>query len=302
MMATVAPVLLERARAAYEGQLMLMKGPEVAAWYRDPSDRGFRDLDLLADDAPAAQRALIKAGFVEFEEFGDPARYSDAQHLCPLILPGLPLVIELHRHPNQPWWLPRLSAGEVLQHGVPSATGVDGLLGPEPAVHALLLVAHGWAHHPLARLRDLLDVAAVLASGGRHSAEELAREWGWDGMWRVALAVTDAVLGDDDRPAALNVWARHLSSVRDRTVLENHIARVAAPAQALPVKSVPAAMAGVLWGVANRGPEERWADKLRRSRLAICHALMATSRHDQTLPPGSVCATHKSSPRSGPST
>lgn len=73
MIATAAPVLLERARAAYGGQLLLMKGPEVAASYREPLDRYFHDLDLLADEAPMAQEALIKAGFVEL---GDPPAYA----------------------------------------------------------------------------------------------------------------------------------------------------------------------------------------------------------------------------------
>ncbi len=45
MVAMAAPVLLRRARAAYNGELMLMKGPEVAAHYRHRSDRGFHDLD-----------------------------------------------------------------------------------------------------------------------------------------------------------------------------------------------------------------------------------------------------------------
>ncbi len=39
MISMAAPLLLRRARAAYDGELMLMKGPEVAARYPHPSDR-----------------------------------------------------------------------------------------------------------------------------------------------------------------------------------------------------------------------------------------------------------------------
>ena len=74
-MALAAPALLERARAAYDGPLMLIKGPEVAACYPEPSARHFRDLDLLAEDPERAQRALLAAGF---EETG-----SDAAHHLP---------------------------------------------------------------------------------------------------------------------------------------------------------------------------------------------------------------------------
>jgi hypothetical protein len=36
-----APVLLQRARSAYEGTMLVMKGPEVAARYPDPPLRPF---------------------------------------------------------------------------------------------------------------------------------------------------------------------------------------------------------------------------------------------------------------------
>ncbi len=277
-----AQVLLERCRAAYDGQLMLMKGPEAAAWYRHPSDRCFRDLDLLADDAPAAQRALLAAGF---REVGNADAYTGAQHLCPLIWPGIPLIIELHRHPNLPAWLPRPSASAILAEAVPSMTGITGLDAPDPAAHTLLLVGHGWAHRPLGRLGDLLDVAAILEGAGRVRTSKLATTWGWEGIWRISLEATDAVLAGRGRPLALDIWARHLSRVRDRTVLENHIAQVVAPACALPARRVPAAMAGVLRGTAARRDDEHWTHKLRRSRLAVAHALMPTSSHEQTLPP-----------------
>jgi Uncharacterised nucleotidyltransferase len=280
MSTIVAPILLERARAAYDGQLMLMKGLEVAARYRHPADRPFRDLDLLVDDADAAQRALVAAGFVEV---GNPDAYERAQHLCPLAWPGIPLVIELHRRPNQPRWLPRPSTSEILELATPSATGIRGVLAPTPAAHALLLLAHSWTHQPLGRVADLVDVAAVLGADERLRTDELARRWKWDGMWRTSIAAVDAVVGRGGPEASLPVWARHLSTVRDRTVIENHIARIAAPAWALPPQRAPRAIAGALRHTAGRRDEEQWADKLRRSRRALAHAFMKKSSHERTL-------------------
>src|SRR3954453_7497053 len=85
--------LLERVRDVWDGPLVLHKGAEVALDYPGPRLRRFWDLDLLTDDAPKAQRALLAAGFIE-------ARQEESRgvlhHLCPLELPGLPLTVELH--------------------------------------------------------------------------------------------------------------------------------------------------------------------------------------------------------------
>ena len=280
MIAMAAPVLLKRARAAYSGELMLMKGPEVASYYREPSDRPFRDLDLLADDAPAAQRALIKAGFAEF---GTPAAYDSAQHLCPLIWPSLPLVIEVHRRPSNPAWLPQVSADQVLQHVTDSATGVDGLLAPTAAAHALLIVAHAWSHQPLGRLLDVLDVAAVMAAAERRDVEALALEWGWSGVWRITSDASDSIFAGGRRSTALPIWARHLSAARERTVLENQFARLAAPAFAVPVNRAPSAVARALTLTTGRRADESWGEKVRRSRKALTDAFVPKSAHERRL-------------------
>jgi hypothetical protein len=284
MVSMGAPVLLKRAGAAYGGQLMLMKGPEVAARYRHPSDRGFYDLDLLADDAAAAQAALLAAGFVQF---GDPTGYRNPQHLCPLIWPGIPLIIELHRRPGYPPWLPPLNVLNLFNDAVPSVTAAsDGLLAPSPEAHALLLAAHSWTHQPLGRLGDLLDIAVISRGSGRGRVDELARAWGWEPMWRVVHAVAEAVLCDDNaRPMSLSTWGRHLRSARQRTVLEGHLARIAAPASALPVRLTPRAVAQVMRSTASRRDDEPWTDKFRRSRLAVAHAFMEVSAHDRHLSP-----------------
>lgn len=128
------------------GALMLMKGPEVAAHYPVPSDRPFRDLDLMVEDPIAAQNAFIAVGFVEY---GEPAAYTGLQHLPPLIRPGAPLVVEVHRRPSQPFWLPPVSPDSIFRTAVPAATGVPGILAPQPSAHAVFVVAHAWNHEPL---------------------------------------------------------------------------------------------------------------------------------------------------------
>jgi Uncharacterised nucleotidyltransferase len=280
MMAMAAPVLLGRARAAYDGSLVLMKGPEVAACYPDPAVRPFRDLDLLVDDAEAAQRALVAAGFVEV---GDPANYEGIHHLRPLAWPDLPLAIELHRETNHPTWIRLPVTAELLEMTQPSATDVAGLLAPVPAAHALLLAAHGWAHQPLRRLLDLIDVAVVLGEEDRRLAVELARRWGLERMWRTTIAATDALLRGRGRALSLRVWGRHLASVRERTVLETHLARWADPACGWPqagARPLGAALITFIGAAQPRGAE-RWTDAVGRTSLAVANAFRAQSRHDR---------------------
>lgn len=276
-----APRLLERVRAAYDGRILVMKGPEVAAWYEHPSDRDFRDVDLLVDDAPAAQRALIAAGFVEI---GHPDEYKDEQHMCPLIAPGIPLVLEVHRRPNIPAWLPPVKASQILDLGVPSATGVAGILAPSAGAHALLLAAHSFSHSAMGRIRDVVDVAAVAAGDAADDPEAVAREWGWEHMWQLSHGAVLALVEGGDVPRSLRLLGGHLFTARERTVLENHVAHAAAPVYALPKRRVPVAMTGVMLDTVSRRKHESWSRKLRRSCLALAHARMSTSSHEQTLP------------------
>ena len=138
IMALAVPLLVARARAAYGGSLMLMKGPEAAAHREDPATRYFRDLDFLVDDPPAAQRALVAHGFIEG---GNPEDYEQAQHLRPLAWPGVPLVVELHRRPNCPQWLTPPPSHELFRGAAPSRTGVEGAPAPSPAI-----MRSSWLH------------------------------------------------------------------------------------------------------------------------------------------------------------
>lgn len=128
--------ILGKVRSAYGGDLMLLTGPEVAAHYPVSSDRAFRDLDLLVEDPAAAHRALLEAGFVQV---ADPALFgSHHHHLTPLMWPGAPLVVEVHRRPSRPEWLEPVPGQSMFRVAGPSATRLPGLLAPDPAAHAVL--------------------------------------------------------------------------------------------------------------------------------------------------------------------
>jgi hypothetical protein len=182
-------------------------------------------------------------------------------------------------------WLKPPPCGEILALAVSSETGIQGLLAPAAAAHALLLIAHSWAHLPLTRIGDLIDVAAVLGPGDRQAAGELARRWGWEGMWRTTINVVDRLFAGAHAPAAAErIWARHLESARERIVLENHLARIAAPAFGLPLTRAPWQVTKMVARSAGRRDYERWSDKLRRSRLAVAHAFMDSTEHESTIP------------------
>ena len=271
--------LLRRVRAAYDGTLMLMKGPEAAAHHLHPETRCFRDLDLLVDDPVAAQRALIAAGFMQ----GPRAqKYAEGSTRATGVS-GLPV----HRRAASPTErsavIPRPPVEEILDLSAPSTTGVTGITAPVPPVHALLLAAHSWTDRPVARLVDLVDVLAVLGEDDREAAERLSRAWGWQRLWRTTLMLADGVLGDHGLPLSLKTWARHFQCARERTVLEDHIARAAAPAWSVPRAGAGRALTTALIRTAARQPDEDWGEKLHRSRLALRHAFRAHSVHTQAL-------------------
>ena len=279
VLALTVPEVLRRIRATYDGSLVLMKGPEVAARFPHPSDRAFCDLDFLADDPVEACRGLVAAGFVEV---GDPKVYEHAHHLRPLVWPDLPLFIELHREVNHPDWLLPPPTVELLELTGPSVMGVDGLRAPVPAAHAVLLAAHGWAHEPLRRLMDLIDVAVVLGDGDRDLAAELAQRWNLERVWRITVAAADALLRGSRSGLALRTWARHLATVRERTVLETHLTRWAGPVCGLPEARLRAVGDGtvIFTGAARPRGGEAWIDAMRRTTLAMLDAFHPQSQHD----------------------
>jgi putative nucleotidyltransferase-like protein len=266
--------LLGRVRAAVDGPLVLMKGPEVAASYPQPQTRLFKDLDILTPDVDAAYRALLAAGFVEVTcgSFVPPP-----YHCWPLGWPGVPLTIELHRAPRGVPDVPVPSFETLLALTQPSRTGVEGVLGLVPSAHAVVLAVHAWSHGPLERLGPLIDVAAVLGDGDRAAADAHARTWGCERLWRTTVSVIDALLMDGSRTIAARTWARHLFGAREPSVLESHLSRVAAAAWGLPHSQAGRGVGREIKKTALVYGEDSWPEKLHRARRAVRHAVMPLS-------------------------
>ena len=226
----IAPSVLDRAREAYEGPMMVLKGPEVSALYPGRA-RMLVDLDLLVADAPAAWKSLLAVGFEPADRLERvlPSFY----HLNPIELPGFPLPIELHKSAKWPSGL-RPPPNEVLfEAAVPASVEVQGLLTPAPAHHTLLLAGHAWAERPLERFRDLIDVALMADGIDSRELERTAAEWRWDRMWRTTKAAIEWLVEDAPRPAPLRLWAKHLAEFREPTVPELRLRRWLSPFWAL---------------------------------------------------------------------
>ena len=195
--------------------LMLLKGPEAAARYPSRA-RGFGDIDLLVPDARRTQTELVEEGF---EQEDDPEGiFVGIHHLARLRLPGSPLPIELHSVPKWRDGLRPPRNDELFEAAIPSDIGVDGLLAPSVSHHAVLLAAHAWAHQPLGRARDLIDVGAFRVVADDIELGRLARAWGLIRPWRTMTACLDAMVARSST-WPLRLWARHLRQLRDQTVL-----------------------------------------------------------------------------------
>jgi Uncharacterised nucleotidyltransferase len=274
------PLLLERVRAACDGPLLLVKGPEAARHYPDAALRPWTDVDLITPEAEDVQQALLESGF---EPVGEPELYRDIHHLRPLRIPELPLVVEIHSEPKWPSRLEAPSAEELIARATPSPLRVQGLLGLPPAEHAVLLAAHAWSHGALRRLSDLVDVAAVATAADPTELEQTAQRWELDKIWRTTIAAADAILDARADPWSLRLWARHLRAVRERTVFESHLARWLEGFWGLPAG--PALAASWEAVAADFRPEhgEPWRRKLLRSGRSLRNARAPRSEHDETL-------------------
>jgi hypothetical protein len=273
-MLSVGP-LLERIRDCCDGPLVLMKGPEVAIRYPSAS-RGFNDIDLLASEPRRVHNQLREAGFVESSSV---ELLESHHHLPALKWPDLPLKVEIHAGPNWPDGLEAPPPAAIISSAVPSELGVEGVLAPEPAHHALLLAAHAWAHEPLWRLRDLVDVRVLAAPSERPAIERTARAWNIKRLWRTTDRVTDAVLGRARMPLLVRPWARHLLERRERTVFENHVRDLMAAYWALPLAAAAATTANALAEDFLPAPDETWSDRLSRMVTASRNANAPMSRH-----------------------
>jgi hypothetical protein len=275
-----APMVLERVRAAYDGPAIVLKGPEVAARYPAAELRGYGDIDLLVPDAEAAHQALLAAGF---ELVGDPALYLDIHHLRPLLASGMPLPVEVHSRPK---WLDRASPPaneELFEAAVPGSLGLDGMLTLPREHHAVLLAVHSWAHEPLRRLRDLIDVAAMAEGADPQEIRRLARAWGVERLWLTTRAAAEALLGDRPMPWALRLWAQNLRTASERTVLQQHVERWLSDFWAMPFSPALRRMPATLAAEIRPEGEEGWRAKLTRSALAVRNATRRRSQHRRQI-------------------
>ena len=279
----VAPVLLARARAAYDGPLLVLKGPELTSRYPGKARR-FVDLDLLAGDAEAAQAALLAAGFRLKDRPWPPEGFDEERnphhHLHPLEWPGLALGIEIHKHvkllPGNDW----PSNAEVFDAAVPSSTGIEGLVTPHPRHHAVLLSMHAWGQVPMRKVRELLDVVVFIDDDERDELSQVAEQWHFRRGWESTLDVADWLLGDGPEPLLVRLWARYLRELREPTVLEMHLQEWMSPFWVAPPLTAARRAAGAFVGDFRPALGVTWPKKLRRIRRALAHPLASKSEHD----------------------
>jgi Uncharacterised nucleotidyltransferase len=271
----MARPLLEHIRGLCDGPLVLVKGPEVARLYPG-SARTFGDVDLFAADAHAAQSALLANGYVEVD---DPEPFADHHHLRPLKAPAVGLKVELHTAPLWPAGTAAPPLEEILERAVPAGVGADGISAPDPVHHALILAAHAWSHDPLQTLRDLVDIAAV--SAGRSDAElaQAAEAWGIPKIWRTTRAAIRALLEGGPTTVPLRVWARHLRSMRERTVLDSQLMRWLHVFWELPPRAAVTDLRTAVRMTLLPARDESWREKLARTGRGITHPGEPMSTH-----------------------
>ena len=275
----LARAVLARVREACEGEVLVLKGPEVAAAYPAPWLRPYIDVDILVRDAQDAERRLRAAGFVGV---GRAMDWETLHHVQRLAAPDSPASVEVHRRPK--WFRDGTppTIDDLLSEAVRSTTGVDGVLAPSPRFHAVLLAAHAWTERPLGRLGDLVDVSAMLEAGSAE-AEAIAARYGVERIWHATLRAIDAVLVDERPIWPTRTWARHLPRVRERTVLEVHLTRALEPFASLPPLHAPAGMVRSMRRTVLPDAGEPWSEKLARSWRAIRSPRARASGYDESV-------------------
>jgi hypothetical protein len=280
----IAPILLARAREAYDGRLLLLKGPELSIRYPDRARR-FGDLDLLPEDADAAQAALLTAGFRLQDRDWPPEGYDEVRrphyHLHPLEWPGLGLRVEIHRHVKWPEALEPPPNEAFFEAASAASVGVDGLLAPHPDHHAILLASHSWGEVPMRRIRELVDVLAFVEDGRRDDLARLARHWRFERAWAATLGVADWILNGEPEPTFVRYWARYLRHLREPTVVEMHLQEWLSPFWLTAPRVATRQALGAVAKDFRPWPDQTWADKRRQMTRALLHPLSPKSAHDR---------------------
>jgi hypothetical protein len=197
------------------------------------------------------------------------------------VLSGLPMVIEIHRALKWPRWAEPPSAAELFERAVPAPSDALLVLLP-PAEHAVVVAAHGWAHRPLRRILDLLDVAVLTAADEECRAAAVARDWNLGRLWRTTIAAASGLFDDGPTSWPLRTWARDLPRARERTVAETALARWLAPAACLPPGAALRAGLGALQHDLRPAPGQSWPDKLRATRAAARRARRTSPAPEQS--------------------
>lgn len=269
--------LVQRIRESCDGQLILIKGPEVASLYPGEARR-FGDIDLLSDNAATVQKSLICSGFLEAPD-PDFDVTPQHHHLQPLRWPTNLLKVEVHKDPN---WPKRTHSplAEILDACIPSALQIDGVRAPAPLHHALILASHAWEQRPLQTLRDLIDIVVVSADVDERELDRTARAWGVGRIWRTTQRAIDAIFHGGRSTVPLRSWAKHLELVRERTVLERHLALLFQGYWGMPPHSASAETLRALSHVLVPSQGETWRNKLTRTRRAIRNPRAPAERRD----------------------
>ena len=278
------PRVLAAIRAATAEPVIVVKGPMAAARYPDPAARPFIDLDVIVEDAPRVQAALLAAGF---QHSADPAGYPDfLHHLPPVHWPADPIPIEVHSRLKWVEGLQQPSFATLAGAAEDGALGVAGMLALPPEHHALVLAGHLWAHDPLARALRVLDVALMADAADPRRLQELAREWRMERLWRTTVAVARELFGDGGADAAawpLRTWARGLREAREPSVSELHLSRVLSPFAIYPPAGTVRALGSAVAGFARPHDGEPWRVKFARTARQIAHPSMRRSDHVEAI-------------------
>jgi len=254
------PSLLTWIRSVLDGPIILLKGPEVAARYPDPALRPFGDLDLLVPRADDAQRMLLAVGCSEVT-----APWLPSHHRPALRCPGSLLLLEIHERPAWPDWT-TARTDELFLSAVPSVLGVDGILTVPPAQQAVLLAAHSWHHEPYRRLIDLVDIAVMTDELDPDELQQLAERWALGRVWCATTRTVDAFRsGEPPRPWVDRLLGHHLWAVRERTQIEQRLARWAAGFWAPTPSVVVGSIMGTIFRDVLPVAEESWGSKVART-------------------------------------
>jgi hypothetical protein len=280
----VAPTLLARARAAYGGPLVMLKGPELTVRYPDRARR-FGDLDLLPGDAEEAQAALLAAGFRLQGREWPPEGYDNIRrphyHLHPLEWPGLGLRVEIHKHVKWPEGIPPPSNDEIFEAAVPASLGIEGLTVPDPSQHAVILASHAWGEVSMRRLRQLVDVMAFVDDRDREPFRRVARAWGFGLGWQTTLRVADWLFAGAPKPLSVRAWARYLETLREPRVIEMHVQEWISPFWMVPPQIATRLAAAAIARDVRPEIGQTWSDKIAQTLSAVRHPLSPKSEHDR---------------------